>query len=485
MLDIIRFQVDGLIFLLIVGFFFLLRKKQVGNLENNSFGQLLLAAIANLVFDIVMLIMLEHRENVPVLCNVFAILYTISETFISFMYYRFIWSHVGRPRNVFGNAIMHYTPFGIAVLSCLIFETEIPDSTAAVYLGGVPVYAGYVMTGLYFIAAGVMLYIYRKRLTKTFRMTTAFILLMTTIIALLQAITQSHNLLGFGCAISCVILFVAIENPDLRLANRLSQANKDIGSEMVVSEKIQRALLPKLVKEFTEVNRYDIDADLRISPDFGGDFYDCYMVDDNRLALVIADVKGSGMAATILMVITKVMIKNEILCGKTPAEALMTVNRNIVRDNSENMSVSVFAAVIDLDENRMTFANAGMEQPIIKWADTSVSFLETNKNVRIGLSDETVYTDMYMTLEPGSVLLMYTDGLIERKNKRGDEYGSSRLFSAFETATADTSYEKFRNVINKVRNDMDVFASNSPITDDIAMLAVRMNADRQAPVNAQ
>jgi sigma-B regulation protein RsbU (phosphoserine phosphatase) len=239
-----------------------------------------------------------------------------------------------------------------------------------------------------------------------------------------------------------------------------------IGAELNLAQRIQADMLPNIFPAFPDRKDFDIYASMTPAKEVGGDFYDFFLVDDTHLALVMADVSGKGVPAALFMMMSKILIQNEAMSGKTPAEALTAVNERICANNREEMFVTVWLGIIDLDTGLLTAANAGHEKPIIKAPDGDFEFYLDKHGFVIGGMPGIKYKDYEIKLEKRSKLFIYTDGVAEATSESDELFGIERTVAALNKAK-DGNPE---SILESVKKDVDSFVGGAPQFDDLTML---------------
>ena len=241
-----------------------------------------------------------------------------------------------------------------------------------------------------------------------------------------------------------------------------------IGAELNVATKIQADMLPSIFPAFPERNDMDIFASMDPAKEVGGDFYDLFMVDDDHLAVVMADVSGKGVPAALFMVIAKTLIKNHLQNKEPVNEALINANNQLCEGNDEGYFVTTWAAVVDLKTGDVEFADAGHELPLVIHTDGSVEgFKPTKKRPPLATMEDLQFLLDRFNLAPGDKLFLYTDGVPEATNAENELYGMDRLKAVLEKNCKATPKE----ILVAVRADVDAFVGDAPQFDDLTMLA--------------
>ena len=239
-----------------------------------------------------------------------------------------------------------------------------------------------------------------------------------------------------------------------------------IGAELDLAKRIQADMLPNIFPAFPNRDDFDVFASMTPAKEVGGDFYDFFLVDDSHLALVIADVSGKGVPAALFMMMSKILIQNAVSNGNSPAAALEMVNNQICANNREEMFVTVWLGVIDLNTGLMRAANAGHEKPIVKTPDGKFEFFKDKHGFVIGGMEGLKYKEYEIKLEKGSKLFIYTDGVAEATDINEELFGIERTVDALNKAK-DSSTEA---IISSVKKSVDEFVGEAPQFDDLTML---------------
>lgn len=238
--------------------------------------------------------------------------------------------------------------------------------------------------------------------------------------------------------------------------------------ELGVATKIQASMLPNTFPFMPERGEFDLYASMDPAKEVGGDFYDFFMIDDNRLAMVIADVSGKGIPAALFMMASKILIKNTVMTGKSPGEALQAVNDQICESNHEEMFVTVWLGILDLRDGSLVTANAGHEYPIIQNPGGSFELFRDKHGFVIGGMKGMKYKETSLRLQPGSKLFVYTDGVPEANNQSGEQYGTDRFLRALNRNRDGSS----QALIQAVAADVEKFVRDQPQFDDLTMLCI-------------
>ncbi len=238
--------------------------------------------------------------------------------------------------------------------------------------------------------------------------------------------------------------------------------------ELGVATKIQADMLPNTFPFLPDRTEFDLYASMTPAKEVGGDFYDFFMVDDNHLALVIADVSGKGIPAALFMMSSKILIKNTVMTGKSPGEVLNIVNRQVCESNQEEMFVTVWLGILNIEDGTLVSANAGHEYPIVKTPGGDFELLKTKHSFVVGGMSGIKYKETVTNLAPDTKLYVYTDGVPEAENEAQEQYGYDRFLKILNKKKDETPEE----LLHAVRGDVKNFTKDHAQFDDLTMLCV-------------
>ncbi|MDO4338831.1 MAG: PP2C family protein-serine/threonine phosphatase [Eubacteriales bacterium] len=245
-----------------------------------------------------------------------------------------------------------------------------------------------------------------------------------------------------------------------------------IGAELSVATDIQASMLPSIFPPFPDRDEFEIYASMNPAKEVGGDFYDFFLVDNDHLALVIADVSGKGVPASLFMVIAKTLIKNKALTGASPKEILETVNNQLCENNDAEMFVTVWLGIYEISTGKMTAANAGHEYPAIRRAGGAFELMKDRHGLVLAGMEGSRYREYDILLNVGDTIFVYTDGVPEATNSEEELYGTERMLQSL-NKEPDASPEQ---LLKAVKEDIDIFNGEAPQFDDITMLAVKIKS---------
>lgn len=248
---------------------------------------------------------------------------------------------------------------------------------------------------------------------------------------------------------------------------RVTAEKERIGAELNVATQIQASMMPSIFPEFADKPAFEIAAFMQPAKEVGGDFYDFFLVDENHLAVVMADVSGKGVPAALFMVIGKTLIKDHTLPGRDLGEVFNEVNNILCESNSENLFITAFVGVLDLTTGEFPYVNAGHELPFICHEGSFEAYRIAPGFVLAGLKDIQYQAGRFMLAE-GDKLFQYTDGVTEAANAENHLYGMQRLYDILNRNSGGSPEE----ILRAVKGDIDGFVGDAPQFDDITMLCL-------------
>lgn len=240
-------------------------------------------------------------------------------------------------------------------------------------------------------------------------------------------------------------------------------------SELTLAANIQSSIMPQEFPAFPERGEFELIASMNPAKEVGGDFYDFFLIDDDHLVLVMADVSGKGVPASLFMMTSKVTIKNRAMRGGTPAEILADANEQLFEGNKTAMFVTVWLGILTISTGHMIEANAGHESPVICKKGGQFALSKNRHGFVLGGMSGVKYKNWEYDLGKGDVLFIYTDGVPEATNEEKRLFGKERMVD---------SLNKARNlpvqgVLDVVKADIVEFVGNAPQFDDFTMLAIK------------
>lgn len=247
--------------------------------------------------------------------------------------------------------------------------------------------------------------------------------------------------------------------------------------ELKMANTIQENMLPHVFPPFPERTEFDLHASMNAAKEVGGDFYDFYMPDDDRLVITIADVSGKGIPAALMMMVTKTLIKNRGLSDfNNCSKILSSVNNQLCEANDVDMFVTVWIGVLNVSTGELRYANAGHEYPAIMRAGGKFELIKEHHSPPIGCMEGIPYKEKRLQLNPGDYIFVYTDGVTEANNTSKELFGETRMLEALDLpCNGDVSV-----LDQNVKDSIDKFAGGAEQFDDITMLCVKYNGVQES-----
>ena len=240
-----------------------------------------------------------------------------------------------------------------------------------------------------------------------------------------------------------------------------------IETELDLAARIQADALPRVFPPFPDRHEFDLYASMDPAKEVGGDFYDFFLVDDDHLCLMIADVSGKGVPAALFMMSSKAIIENNAMAGKAPSQILHDTNETLCSKAQEDMFVTVWIGILEISTGKLTAANGGHEYPAVMRDNRFVLFRDKHGMALGGIAGM-IYRDYEIQLKPGDKLFVYTDGVPEANDRERQMFGTERMVEAL-NENRDASPEK---MLQNMREAVDAFVGNAEQFDDLTMLCL-------------
>lgn len=246
---------------------------------------------------------------------------------------------------------------------------------------------------------------------------------------------------------------------------------ESIKNDLVIAGEIQQTILPQVFPPFPELaSILDVYASMAPAKDVGGDFYDFFRIDENRVGLVIADVSGKGVPASLFMAVSRTLLRATALRGGDSGECLNYVNKLLCKESLDSMFVTIFYGIYNCQTGMVDYTNAGHNPPYILRHDGTVDQLPTISNFVVGVFDDFNFESAELRLEYGDSLIMYTDGVTEAFNEQKEQFTESRMKKIMgnmkERSTA-------KSIVMDILQEVKDFSGNYPQSDDITLLVLR------------
>lgn len=238
--------------------------------------------------------------------------------------------------------------------------------------------------------------------------------------------------------------------------------------ELSLATNIQKDALPNKFPAFPDHKEFDIYALMHPAKEVGGDFYDFFLIDDNHLGIVIADVSDKGVPSALFMMQSKIIIQNYALMGLSPKEVLYNANKQLCSSHQQKLFVTVWFAILDLKSGLLTAANGGHEFPIIKKPNGDFEIFKDEHDLVVGFVNGVPYNEYTIQLEKGSKIFVYTDGIPECVGNDDEQYHLDRALVTLNKYKDQTPEDICKNMLDELKQ----FMGDKDQFDDITMLCV-------------
>ncbi|MCR5411067.1 MAG: serine/threonine-protein phosphatase [Lachnospiraceae bacterium] len=255
-------------------------------------------------------------------------------------------------------------------------------------------------------------------------------------------------------------------NSTLKRIREMTSIQERLDTELAIANTIQSNMLPGVFPPFPERKDFALFAKMLPAREVGGDFYDFFLVDDDHIALVIADVSDKGIPAALFMMTARTIIKNYALTNRTPSEILTYVNRQLCGENEAGLFVTVWIAIVELSTGKGKAANAGHMHPALCRSKGEYELVEYTHSLPVGIMEDTVFEEHDFELHPGDRVFVYTDGVTEAADTEDNQFGTSGMLKALNKKPDTSPEETLDGVLESIRE----FAEGADQNDDITML---------------
>ena len=243
-----------------------------------------------------------------------------------------------------------------------------------------------------------------------------------------------------------------------------------IGAELNVATQIQADMLPRIFPPFPDRHEFDLFASMNPAKEVGGDFYDFFLIDDDHLALVMADVSGKGVPAALFMVIAKTLLKNRAQAGGSPKDILADVNNQLCEGNDAELFVTTWLGILTISTGHLISASAGHEYPAIYRAGEGFTLAKDKHGPPLATMEGLRFRETEFDLGHGDALFLYTDGVTEATSAAPELFGEQRMLDALNHHNTEAPQQ----ILSGVRGEIDAFVAEAPQFDDITMLCLRL-----------
>ncbi|MBQ6560222.1 MAG: SpoIIE family protein phosphatase [Erysipelotrichaceae bacterium] len=252
-------------------------------------------------------------------------------------------------------------------------------------------------------------------------------------------------------------------------AEHRQEAEKErIVNELQMARRLQGSMLPHEFPPFPDRHEFDLYAVMDPAREVGGDFYDFFLIDEDHLCLVMADVSGKGIPASLFMMVSKVILKSYATAGQSVSQILTKANNTLCSNNRLDMFVTIWIGILEISTGKLIAANAGHEYPAIMRLGEKYELFKDKHGLVVGSMENMKYQEYELQLQPGDKLFVYTDGLPEATDPQMQMFGTERMIDALNSdLNADPE-----QTMHLVRKAVDVFTKGAEQFDDLTMLCL-------------
>ena len=259
---------------------------------------------------------------------------------------------------------------------------------------------------------------------------------------------------------------ISIENARLY---KTEVEKQKIERDLDLARKIQEGLLPQCIPD---VSGLDICGQMIPAMQVGGDYYDLIQVSDSKLFVIVGDVSGKGLSASLYMTKLQTMIKLSCMDDKSPKEILVDINKRIYEELDKNWFVTITLALFDMDKNILTFCRAG-HMPVLQATNGTVQSYRT-QGLGVGLEKGIVFekslVEETVNIAPGQIYAFFTDGITEAMNDRSELFGDDNLNAILKNKTNSRSAD----IVNEIWSSIKTFRGTAEVNDDMTMVVVKV-----------
>lgn len=240
--------------------------------------------------------------------------------------------------------------------------------------------------------------------------------------------------------------------------------------ELEVAKSIQLSILPKNFSTFSDQALFDIEAFIETAKEVGGDFYDFFMIDDQKLGIVIGDVSGKGVPAAIFMAVSKTILKTTAMRNIPAHDCIQIINQSLCNESVATMYVTAFFGILNIYTGELEYCNAGHNTPYLLKKNGKSEQLESTGGIPLGYLDDFIYENKNIKIQPEETIIFYTDGVTEAMDIDENEFSETRLEQSLEKYSNSSLSELREGIVGAVKT----FTKNIPQSDDITLLIVKL-----------
>jgi len=364
--------------------------------------------------------------------------------------------------------------YAILVLHALILVVDLPthfvyffDETNVYHRGNLYLLSN-LCPVLMMLVDVVLLIRYRKNPDKRIYIAFWIYIAAPVLAIILQSFSKDVQFIIFATVGASVNMFSVIIARQNEQYEKQQMESSRLEAELNMASSIQADMLPNIFPAFPDRTEFDIYATMDPAKEVGGDFYDFFLVDDDHLCVVIADVSGKGVPAALFMMATKIILSNHAMTGKSPAKILSDANAAICSNNREEMFITVWLGILEISTGTLTFANAGHEDPVVYSSNEGFALIKEKHGFVMGGMDGVNYKESSIQLHKGAKVFLYTDGVPEATNAEKQLFGVDRMIEAL-NENVKASPEQ---ILKNVRAAVDGFVRDAEQFDDLTMVCI-------------
>ncbi|MBR6020273.1 MAG: SpoIIE family protein phosphatase [Lachnospiraceae bacterium] len=262
------------------------------------------------------------------------------------------------------------------------------------------------------------------------------------------------------------------------LKQYIAAADARIDRELALAKSIQQSALPSVFPPYPDRTDFSLYATMDAAREVGGDFYDFYLLDENRLAFLVADVSGKGIPAAMFMMTGKTVLRDYAERGDAPAEIATNANAKLCEGNDAEMFITAWMGFLETDTGLVRFVNAGHNPPVLIRGGEA-SFIKQKANLTFAAMEGVPYREQSLELQPGDLLFLYTDGVTEATDADEQLFGNDRLLSVL-SASFGSGDAATKAVCERVKDAVAEFVGEAPQFDDITMLCLCYRGEEES-----
>ena len=238
--------------------------------------------------------------------------------------------------------------------------------------------------------------------------------------------------------------------------------------ELNIAARIQQSILPRVFPAFPDRTEFDLFATMTPAKEIGGDFYDFFLIDSERLGFVIGDVSGKGVPAALFMAVCRTLLRATAMQASSAGDCLQYVNKVLAAESADAMFVTLFYGILNSRTGEVEFAVGGHNPPFLL-SENEVRPLRFEGDMIVGISKEALYKSERVQLRPGEGLFLFTDGLTEASNEAQDLFSEERLEATLQSCAA----QPLQGLVGTVAEEVRKFVGSAPQADDLTIMTVR------------